>query len=97
MDSSGVAWHPPGAAGPACPRREDAVVESEEIAILKGWKRSPEDNVLMRDVEEIETGTVNGRRGLRTLWRREKLLDDDLLVLADRYRAFRREHPEPGT
>jgi type I restriction enzyme M protein len=60
-------------------------------------KRSPEGEELTRDVEEIETITVGGRKVARTLRRKAKILDDDLPVIADRYRAFRREHPEPGT
>lgn len=61
------------------------------------FKRSPEGEELTHDVEEIETITVNGRKVARTLRRKSKILDDDLPVIAERYRAFRREHPEPGT
>ena len=45
--------------------------------------------------EEAETVTRNGRTVTRTLRRREKIVDDDLPEIAERYRAFRREHPEP--
>jgi type I restriction enzyme M protein len=61
----------------------------------KLYKRSPEGEELSRDVEEIETITVSGRKVIRTLRRKTKIIDDDLPVIADRYRAFRREHPEP--
>ena len=45
--------------------------------------------------EEAETVTRKGRTVTRTLRRREKIVDDDLPEIAERYRAFRREHPEP--
>jgi len=61
------------------------------------FKRSPEGEELTTDVEEIETITVSGRKVERTLRRKTKILDDDLPVIAERYRAFRREHMEPGT
>ena len=61
------------------------------------FKRSPQGEELTRDVDEIETITVAGRRVARTLRRKERILDDDLPLIAERYRAFRREHPEPGT
>jgi type I restriction enzyme M protein len=63
----------------------------------KLYKRSPEGEELTKDVEEVEIITVGGRRVARTLRRKTKIIDDDLAVIADRYRAFRREHPEPGT
>jgi type I restriction enzyme M protein len=62
----------------------------------KLFKRSPEGEELSKDVEEIETITVGGRRVIRTLRRKTKIIDDDLPVIADRYRGFRRKHREPG-
>ena len=59
-------------------------------------KRSPEGEELTRDTEEIETITVGGRKVVRTLHRKEKILDNDLPEIAERYRAFRRQHAEPG-
>jgi type I restriction enzyme M protein len=59
-------------------------------------KRSPEGEELSKDVEEIETITVGGRKVARTLRRKTKIIDDDLPVIAVRYRAFRREHAERG-
>jgi len=61
------------------------------------YKRSPEGEELTKDVEEIETITVGGRKVTRSLRRKTKIIDDDLPIIADRYRAFRREHPEPRT
>lgn len=63
----------------------------------KLYKRSPEGEDLTEDIEEVETITVNGRKVTRTLRRKTKIIDDDLPVIAERYRAFRRTHPEPGT
>jgi type I restriction enzyme M protein len=63
----------------------------------KLYKRSPQGEELSKDIEEIETITVGGRKVIRTLRRKTKIIDDDLPVIADRYRGFRRECPEPGT
>jgi type I restriction enzyme M protein len=63
----------------------------------KLYKRSPEGEELSKAVEEIESITVGGRKVIRTLRRKAKIIDDDLPVIADRYRGFRREYPEPGT
>jgi type I restriction enzyme M protein len=61
------------------------------------YKRSPEGEELTRDVEEIETISVAGRKVARTLRRKEKILDDDLPEITARYRAFRKKHSEPRT
>ena len=60
------------------------------------YKRSAEGDEITRDVEQIETITVGGRKVARTLRRRERIPDNDLPEIAKRYHAFRREHPEPG-
>ena len=60
------------------------------------YKRSPEGEEITEARERTETVTRNGRTVTRTLRRRKKIVDDDLPVIAERYRAFRREHPEPG-
>ena len=62
----------------------------------KLYKRSPEGEEIMREVVSEETIRIDGRKVTRTLRRKEKIIDDDLTVIGDRYRAFRREHPEPG-
>jgi len=62
----------------------------------KIYKRSPEGDELIEDVETIETITVAGRKVGRTLKRKQKILDDDLPIIAERYREFRQKHPEPG-
>ena len=43
----------------------------------------------------LETITVNGHKVTRTLRRKKRIPDNDLPEIAKRYRAFRREHPEP--
>lgn len=63
----------------------------------KLYKRSPEGEDLTREVEKIERITVGARKVTRTLRRKEKIVDDDLPVIAERYRTFRQENPEPGT
>ena len=59
------------------------------------YKRSAEGDEITRDVEQIEIITVGGRKVARTLRRRDRIPDNDLPEIAERYRAFRREHPEP--
>ena len=59
------------------------------------YKRSPEGEEITREIEQIETITVGGRKVVRTLRRRERIPDNDLPEIANRYRAFRQEHPEP--
>ena len=59
------------------------------------YKRSPEGEDLTKDTEEIETITVGGRKVARTLRRKEKIVDNDLPEIAERFRAFRRKHAEP--
>jgi type I restriction enzyme M protein len=60
------------------------------------YKRSPEGEELTQDVDEVETITVGGRKVVRTLRRKAKIVDDDLPEIAERYRGFRCKHPEPG-
>jgi type I restriction enzyme M protein len=62
----------------------------------KMYKRSPEGDELIEEVETIETITVSGRKVARSLKRKQKILDDDLPVISERYREFRQKHPEPG-
>ena len=60
------------------------------------YTRSPEGEEITRDVDQVETITVGGRRVARTLRRKERIVDDDLPEIAERYRVFRQEHPEPN-
>ena len=52
------------------------------------YKRSPEGEEIARDVEQVETITVGGRKVARTLRRKERIPDNDLPEIAKRYRAF---------
>ena len=60
------------------------------------YRRSPDGQEITRDVEHVESITVGQRKVARTLRRKEPIAEDDLPVIADRYRAFRREHQEPS-
>ena len=60
------------------------------------YRRSPDGQEITRDVEHVESITVGQRKVARTLRRREPIAEDDLPVIADRYRAFRRKHQEPS-
>ena len=60
------------------------------------YRRSPAGEELTRLRETDETVTRNGRQERRKLKRREKIVDDDLPTIAERYRAFRQDHPEPS-
>jgi type I restriction enzyme M protein len=60
------------------------------------YKRSPEGDELVEEVEDIETIRVGGEKVIRRLKRKRKIVDDDLPVIGQRYREFRNQHPEPG-
>jgi len=47
-------------------------------------------------VEEEETIRIGDRRIKRTLKRKQKILDNDLPLVAEAYRKFREENKEPG-
>ena len=59
------------------------------------YKRSPEGEEIVEDEEVPETITMNGRKVTRTLRRKKRIPDNDLPEIAERYRAFRRQHPDP--
>lgn len=60
------------------------------------YKRSPDGEEILEDQEESERIRVNGSVITRTLKRKKKILDNDLPLIAEAYRAFRAQHPEPG-
>jgi type I restriction enzyme M protein len=60
------------------------------------YQRSPDGEEILVDVEETERIRINGGFVTRTLKRKDKVIDDDLPRIAEAYRAFRAEHPEPG-
>jgi len=70
------------------------------------YERSPDGEVILEDVTETEQVRVGGELVIRTLRRRQKIIDNDLPYLlnsryirgpiADAFAAFRAEHKEPG-
>jgi len=61
------------------------------------YKRTPDGEEILEDVEEVERIRVNGQFVERRLRRKKKVLDDDLPVIAEAYREFRAKNKEPGT
>jgi type I restriction enzyme M protein len=61
------------------------------------YKRSPDGEEILEDVEEVERIRVNGHFVERRFRRKKKKLDDDLPLIADAYREFRKKNAEPGT
>lgn len=60
------------------------------------YKRRPDGEELVEEVEHRERIRVAGQSVLRTLRRKEKTLDDDLPPIAVFYRAFRAQSKVPG-
>lgn len=60
------------------------------------YKRSPDGEELVEQIEEIERIRIAGRSVVRTLKRRRKIVDDDLPKIAQAYREFREKFAEPG-
>ena len=61
------------------------------------YKRSPDGEEILEDIEEVERIRVSGHFVERRLRRKMKVVDDDLPVIATAYREFRAKHKEPGT
>lgn len=60
------------------------------------YKRGPDGEELVEEVEHRERVRVGGQSVVRMLRRREKTLDDDLPRIAEAYRVFRAENAVPG-
>lgn len=60
------------------------------------YKRHPNGELLREEVEVPEYRVVDGEVRETRKTRKEAVVDNDLLTIADRYRAFRRDNPEPG-
>lgn len=60
------------------------------------FRRRPDGEELTTDVTHVERIRVNGSIVERRLQRREKVVDDDLPLIAEAYREFRKKHAEPG-
>lgn len=62
----------------------------------KVYKRSPDGEELVETVVETETVHFRDKKVKRVLHRKQKILDDDLPKIAEAYRKFRIQNPEPG-
>ncbi|HEU5406402.1 MAG TPA: N-6 DNA methylase, partial [Nitrospira sp.] len=60
------------------------------------YKRSPDGEEVLEDVEKEEKVRLAGEWVTRKLTRKQRVLDDDMPVIADEYRKFRAKHPVPG-
>jgi type I restriction enzyme M protein len=61
------------------------------------YKRSPDGEEILEDVEEVERIRVGAQLVTRTLRRKKKVVDDDLPRIAEAYLKFRTKNREPGT
>lgn len=60
------------------------------------YKRSPDGEEILEEVEEAERIRVGGKLVTRMLRRKKKVLDDDLPRIAAAYHEFRTNNREPG-
>lgn len=60
------------------------------------YKRSPDGEEIWEEVVYDERARQNGDWKTRTLRRKQRIIDDDLPVIAEAYRKFRTDNPEPG-
>lgn len=60
------------------------------------WKRHPDGEEIIVEKSYEEKVRIGGTLQVRTLNRKERILDDDLPLIADAYAEFRAKHPEPG-
>lgn len=60
------------------------------------WKRQPDGEEIIVERSYEEKVRIGGNLQIRTLNRKERILDDDLPLIADAYAEFRAKHPEPG-
>ncbi|MEP3480580.1 MAG: N-6 DNA methylase [Fuerstiella sp.] len=61
------------------------------------YKRSPDGEEILVDVETDEKVRLGGEWVTRKLNRKQKILDDDMPVIAEEYRKFRENNPVPGS
>lgn len=60
------------------------------------YKRTPDGEEIVVLRETLERIKIGERIIERPLKRKEKILDDDLPVIAEKYREFRQQYPTPG-
>ena len=57
----------------------------------KLFRHTPEGEEIVEAVHKIERIRIGGRVAERALTRKEKIPDNDLPIIAEKYREFRRE------
>lgn len=60
------------------------------------YKRHPDGEEILVDASHEEKVRIGGTMQVRTLHRKERILDDDLPEIAKAYAEFRAKHPEPS-
>jgi len=60
------------------------------------YKRQPDGEEILIDATYLEKVRIGGKLEVRTLHRKERVLDDDLPAIAAAYAEFRAKNPEPG-
>ncbi|MDT0468729.1 methylation-associated defense system DNA methyltransferase MAD2 [Streptomyces gibsoniae] len=60
------------------------------------YKRTPSGEIVMETTEEIEWINVGGKREPRKLTRSREAIDNDLPIIAKKYKEFRKKHGFPG-
>jgi type I restriction enzyme M protein len=60
------------------------------------YKRHPDGEEILVEKSFEEKVRIGGTMEVRTLHRKERILDDDLPEIAKAYAEFRAKHPEPG-
>lgn len=60
------------------------------------YKRHPNGEVVMEATVERERIRINGTDEVRELKRSRRVIDNDLPLIAEKYREFRAKHPMPG-
>lgn len=60
------------------------------------YKRTPEGEIVVETTVEMERLRIRGKEVTRPLTRSQPVIDNDLPVIAEKYREFRAKHPVPG-
>jgi len=60
------------------------------------YLREPNGDEKLEEYTEQETIRIGGIKRIRTLKRKKKILDDDLPIIAEEYKKFRKKNKEPG-
>ncbi|MFA7762663.1 methylation-associated defense system DNA methyltransferase MAD2 [Streptomyces sp. NRRL S-448] len=60
------------------------------------YKRDPNGDIVVETTVEMERLRIRGKEVTRPLTRSRPVIDNDLPVIAEKYREFRAKHPVPG-